>query len=193
MINIALKESWAGGEYFSRQFRQALAGSSFNITDVKHADAIIAHSLACYDLGEKSPATLYILIDPPYWPGKSFFGRVLSNKLAGGSAAKQNLGMKNHAKRMYWETAYILSKPAYISMAAKNNGALDFLSGLSQKSIYLIRNEKDKFCSADIQTALVAYPNVTFVPLPGEHDDYYTNPGPYINLLAHYFTSIGKV
>jgi hypothetical protein len=192
MINVAIKEGWAGGEYFTKQLRQDVASAGFTVTDVKHADAIIAHSTAVYDLEEKSPATLYLLIDPPYWPGKSVISRILSDKRTKKSAGRQNPGWKNFAKKTFWESAYIIAKPVYTTAALKNNGSLDFLSALSQKSIYLIRNEQDAFCSADIQTALAAYPNVTFVPLPGGHDDYYTNPGPYINLLAHYFKSIGK-
>ena len=192
MINVAIKEGWAGGEYFTRQFRQALNGAGFTLTDVKHADAIIAHSTACYDLSEQTPATIYILIDPPYWPGKSILGRAISKKRTGTSTVSRNQGWKQMIKETFWEGIYIASKPGYTSVALKKNAGLDFLGRLGRKSIYLIRNQDDEFCSPDIQTALAAYPNVTFVPMPGEHDDYYTNHQPYINLLNHYFKSIGK-
>jgi hypothetical protein len=193
MINVAIKEGWAGGKWFTRPLRQQLAAAGYAVTDVRHADAIIAHSSACYDLTIKSPATLYILIGPPYWPGKSIFSRVFAKKRADNHAVRLNHGWKYWLSKNIHEIIYVFAKPSYTVTALRNNGSLDFLGELQTKSVYLIRNQDDYFCSADIQTALAAYPNVTYVSMPGEHDDYYTNPQPYIDLLSGYFKSTVKV
>jgi hypothetical protein len=192
MLNVAIKEGWAGGEWFTRLLRQQLAASGYTVTDVQHADAVIAHSTACYDLTAKSPATVYLLIGPPYWPGKSIFSRMFAKKRADNRTVRQKQGRSYWLNKTLHETLYIFAKPAYTSTALKKNGSLGFLSELKQKSVYLVRNQNDYFCSADIQAALAAYPNVTYVALPGEHDDYYTNPQPYIDLLTHYFKATGK-
>jgi len=59
---------------------------------------------------------------------------------------------------------------------------LSFLDRLNKKVI-LIRNSNDKFCSPKIKQAVSKMPDVRFYELPGEHDDYYTNPRPYIALI----------
>jgi len=51
------------------------------------------------------------------------------------------------------------------------------------QNVLVIRNKQDALCSADLKVALAAYPDFYYWELPGEHDDYYTNPKPYIDLL----------
>lgn len=189
MINVAIKEGWASGEWFTEPLRQALAANGYQVTDVLHADVIIAHSEACYGLTTKTPANLYILIDPPYWPGKSLAGRMFAKKHADNKNIRAKMGYKYWLNKTRHELVYTLAKPSLTTLALKNNGRLDFLSRFSSKAVYLVRNQNDYFCSPDIQTALAAYPNITYVALPGEHDDYYTNPQPYIDLVTHYFKS----
>jgi hypothetical protein len=54
---------------------------------------------------------------------------------------------------------------------------------LKEKNVLVIRNKQDQICSADIKVAMAAYPDFYYWEMPGEHDDYYTNPKPYIDLL----------
>jgi hypothetical protein len=189
MIHVAVNEGWAGGKWFTQPLRQALAASGYEVTDVLHAEVIIAHSTACYALSNKTPANLYILIDPPYWPRKSIFSRMLAKKHADNKTVRGQQGLKYWLNKNLHELGYICAKPAYTKLALKNHDSLEFLHSLRTKSVYLIRNDQDNFCSPDIQTALAAYPNITYVALPGEHDDYYTNPQPYVDLVSHYFKS----
>lgn len=179
MINVAVMEGWAGGPRLSGQFRDALRAAGYGITDPAHADVIIAHSVACYFAPVKTPAKLLILIDPPYSPGKHIINRIIANK----SNGIQVNGWKAKLSRAFWELTYIFAKPSYTSTAISKNGSLDFLSSHSDKSIYLVRNETDYLCSADIQVAVNGHPNIRYVTLPGGHSDYYANPQPYIALL----------
>lgn len=183
MVNVAVMEGWAGGPRLSKQFRQALGAAGYTLTGPEHADVIIAHSGGCYFVPVKSPAKLVILIDPPYWPGKTIVSRLFVKKYQDNRLTRRTLGWKAWLAKTGWEAFYILAKPGYTTAALKKNGSLDFLNDLKQKPIYLVRNDADYFCSADIQAALNGYPNITYVPLPGQHDDYYVNPGPYIALL----------
>jgi hypothetical protein len=183
MVNVAVMEGWAGGPRLSRRFLDAVRAAGYNLTDTAHADVIIAHSTACYLIPNKTPAKLLILIDPPYWPGKSIVSRVLAKKRSDSQSVRQAGGWKPWLAKTGWEAMYVLTKPGYTTAALKHNGSLDFLSGLKHISTYVVRNEKDDFCSADIQVALNGHSHVRYVPLPGEHDDYYVNPQPYIALL----------
>src|SRR5262249_31508955 len=131
-----------------------------------------------------SSVQLYILIDPAYWPGKSIISRVLSKKNSDSKLVRAQLGWKALFKKTFWELVYIFTKPNYTVLAIKQNGNLNFLVDLKDKPIYVIRNQNDYFCSPDIEVALQSHPNIRYVKLPGEHDDYYTNPQPYIALLT---------
>lgn len=176
-------EGWAGGLQLSKQFRQALITAGFNITEPWQADVLIAHSTACYDLPIKSPINLFFLIDPPYWPGKSIFNRAVEKKRIDSKMTNQAGGWTAVLKKTVWEGLYIFKKPKYTPLALKNNPSLDFLGPLKSKQVVLVRNKDDAFCSPDIQVALSGFPNVRYAVVPGGHDDYMTNPQPYIDLL----------
>jgi hypothetical protein len=131
----------------------------------------------------KSPVNLYFLLDPPYWPGKSVYSRAVEKKRIDSKMTNQAGGWTAVLKKTIWETIYIFKKPKYTSLALKNNQSLDFLIPLKSKQVILIRNKEDTFCSPDIQVALSSFPNVRYAVVPGGHDDYMTNPQPYIDLL----------
>ncbi|MBX4201345.1 hypothetical protein KW803_00405 [Candidatus Saccharibacteria bacterium] len=183
MINVAIMQGWAGGKWNTREFEAALAAAGYNVTPTLHADVIIAHSTACYDLPAKTSATYFVLIDPPYWPGKSIVKRMLDKKKFDTKLAKQALGWKAVAQKTFWEIVYIFAKPKYTQIALQHNSQLTFLEKLKEKNVGIIHNENDYLCSPDIQVPIASYPNVKFIRLPGGHDDYYTNPQPYIDLL----------
>ena len=183
MVNVAVMEGWAGGPRLSKQFRDALLAAGYSITPASHADVIVAHSMACYFVPQKTPAKLLILIDPPYWPGQSLLTRMLAKKKADSQMVRQAGGWQAWLTKTMWEIAYIFAKPSYTTTALKHNGSLAFLAGHKHKPTYVVRNQNDYFCSPEIQVAMNGYPNVTYVGLPGEHDDYYVNPQPYIALL----------
>lgn len=183
MINVAVKQGWAGGKWHTRQFEAALKGAGYEISDDMHAEVVIAHSVACYDLKIKSPATYFILIDPPYSPGKNILQRFIDKQLQDNKTLSARYGKKYVVKKILWGIAYAIMKPQYLDLALKNADKLDFLDELKEKNVLVIRNKHDPICSADLKVALAAYTDFYYWEMPGEHDDYYTNPQPYIDLL----------
>lgn len=181
-VNVAIKPGWAGGKWHTQLFESALATAGYTVTDVLHADVVIAHSTACYDLKTKSPAPFYFIIDPPYWPGRSILSRLVQKNKHDNAWLKQTFGRNYILKKKVWEGVYILAKPRYTALALQNS-SLGFLADLKDKQVTIIRNELDDFCSPAIEVALASYPNVRLIKLPGLHDDYYTHPQPYIALL----------
>lgn len=183
MINVAVKQGWAGGPWHTKQFEAALKTAGYEISDELHADVVIAHSVACYDLKIKSPATYFILIDPPYNPGKNILLRFMEKQLQDTKTLAAKYGKKYVVKKILWGIAYALMKPQYLALATRNADKLDFLNQLKEKNVLVIRNKQDLICSADMKVAMAAYPDFYYWELPGEHDDYYTNPKSYIDLL----------
>jgi hypothetical protein len=183
IINVAVMQGWAGGKWHTRQFEAALQAAGYTVTDVLHADVIIAHSTACYDLPAKTPAQYFVLIDPPYWPGKSLLARILEKQKYDAKLHKYPTPLKLKVQNLFWGVVYIISKPRYTQLAFQHHGQLNFLQNLKSKHVGIIHNEQDYLCSPDIEVPIVSYPNIKFIRLPGGHDDYYTNPQPYIDLL----------
>lgn len=183
MINICVMPGWAGGKWDTKDFERALTAAGYTVTGPLHGDVVVAHSAACYDLKIRSPATYYFLLDPPYWPGKSIFKQVYEHARNATKFAKANRGWKFLVIKSFWHVIYVFAKPSYTINGFKHHDNLEFLRELSEKKVVVIRNEQDEFCSPDIQVALASYPNISYVTLPGIHDDYYYNPQPYIDLL----------
>jgi hypothetical protein len=85
--------------------------------------------------------------------------------------------------RFMWQLFYAIIRPGDIVISLRNHKSLNFLEKLKQKKIIIVRNSSDEYSSPEIGTRLAEYSNIKLVELPGFHDDYYTNPKPYIDLL----------
>ena len=133
MINVAVKQGWAGGKWHTRQFEQALKAAGYSITDELNADVVVAHSIACYDLKIKSPATYFILIDPPYWPGKSILSRFIEKQKQDNRNLKNRFGQKYLLQKIAWGIFYIFARPQYTLIALRGSGQLGFLDELAVK------------------------------------------------------------
>ncbi len=183
MVYVCIKPGLTEGERHTLLLKQALESSGFETSKYEDADAVIAHSTACYDLPLKTPANYFILVDPPYWPGKSLWKRLWEEKISNSKKINKKYGLKYTFQKIIWELTYIVTKPGYILMAFKNDNKLDFLNVLKDKHVLIVRNENDTMCTATIHVALAPYKNVYYRTVPGMHDDLYENPQPYIDLL----------
>lgn len=183
MINVAVIPGWGGGAWHVRNFVAALKVSGFEVTDAARADIIIAHSVACQDLPKKTPAVLYVLIDPPYWPGETIIKRFLTHVRNGSPTAMKGQGFTYRFQELFWRAVYLIAKPNYTAMVLKNSSGMEFLEEIKDKNVWIIRNQNDPYCSPDIQLPISSSKRVSLINLPGEHDDYYFNPQPYIGLL----------
>lgn len=61
-------------------------------------------------------------------------------------------------------------------------GRLNKLTNQPGRKTIIIRNQDDPFSSPDLKSKL-KNKNTKFIELPGPHDDYVTNPKPYIKLI----------
>ncbi len=184
MKAVAILHGWAGGWWHVREFTKELHKKELKVVkNSRVADIIVAHSTGCYRLPEKSEAKLVVLLGPPYWPSKSILHRLLRKKGHDTKLRVRDRGLLFTINKFIWEIIYVLIKPSYTFIAMKNHRYLHFLDLLENKKVILVRNEEDFFCSPEIKEAVKKYRNVRYVQLPGGHDDFMTNPGPYIDLI----------
>lgn len=184
MKTVTISHGWAGGHWHVKRFVKALIEEDFRIIkNSKRANVIIAHSTGCYRLSEDSKANVILLLGPPYWPSQSILRRLLKKK---GHDTRQRIndqGILFTINKFLFEIIYVIIKPSYTLIALKNHRYLHFLDLLENKKVILVRNEEDYFCSPEIEEAIKEYKNVRYVSLPGGHDDFMTNPQPYIDLI----------
>lgn len=184
MKSVAIVHGWAGGKWHVRRFVRALNESGFETRKRQaKADIIVAHSTGCYRLKENTQAKLILLIGPPYWPSKSILHRLLKKKRHDTHHRLRNEGLLFTINKLLFEIIYIILKPSYTFIALKHHRYLHFLELIKNKPVVLIRNAEDYFCSPEIEKAVKDYKNVRYVELPGGHDDFMTNPGPYVDLI----------
>lgn len=184
MKTVAILHGWAGGSWHTTRFVEALKNSGFRIIkNPRESDIIFAHSTGSYRLPENSQAKLVIIVGPPYWPSQSMLRRLLKKKTHDSRHLINNRGYLFTLKKTFFEILYVLVKPVYTIIALKNHRYLHFLELIKNKKSILIRNEDDYFCSPEIEVATNKYKSVNYITLPGGHDDFMTNPQPYIDLL----------
>lgn len=185
MKTIAILEGWAGGPWHTKQFRRALAEAGYKIAPKSTADIIFANSAGCYDIPLGVSAKLVVLVDAPYWPGKHLLRRLFVKVKTDSKTVIERFGWKHFLAKKFWELLYILIQPRYTWLGISQHNKTIFLDNLKNKPVIFIRNELDDFCDPNIAKHLQTYKNVQLVNLPGEHDDYYYNPAPYIEIIEN--------
>ncbi len=183
MNSVAIVYGWAEGSWQSKLFRKALKAKGLSVTqDLATADIIVAHSAGCYaDLG-KYQAKQIILIGPPMWPGRTLLGSVV-RKL------KEDLdttysghwaGWLNKILHNWW---YTLTTPK-ASYEAFGLAPKKLPHAKKGQKILLIRNKLDTFCHPRVAEFISKDRDYKYVQLNGGHDDCWTRPERYIDLIA---------
>ena len=84
---------------------------------------------------------------------------------------------------MAHNTLYIFTKPSVTYKSLVNRWKKTLPVVTSRRKILLVRNAVDPFTYPDLQNILPITAGYDFVELPGGHDDCWSNPKPYIDLL----------
>ena len=183
MKTVAIIYGWTGGGWSARHFRDELQKAGFKvISNREKANIIIAHSAGCYRVPDNTSAQLILLIGVAYWPEKRLRSRAM-NRFINGLKQDRDRGGLYIFHRFMWQLFYAIKRPGDVVTSLRNHKSLDFLEKLKQKKVIIVRNSCDEYSSPKIGTSLTGYSNIKLVELPGFHDDYYTNPRPYIDLL----------
>ena len=184
MKTVAIAHGWAGGKRHVRRFLKALKENGFEERKrLAKVDVIVAHSTGCYRLKENTHAKLILLIGPPYWPSQNILKRLIKKTVHAKRVNAKNEGYVYVIHKLMWEIIYVIIKPSYTFIALKHHRYLHFLELIKNKKVVLIRNQEDYFCSPEIEKAVKDYKNVRYLELPGGHDDFMTNPRPYVDLI----------
>jgi len=59
------------GKYTTRPLRKALERAGYKVVPSAQADIILTHSAGCFELPAPRKGQVVVMVDPPYWPGRS--------------------------------------------------------------------------------------------------------------------------
>lgn len=187
MKTAVLIEGFSGGPLHTRNFRHTLGEAGFRVVkDKNSADVVIAHSAGIYAVPHDTMAKVLLLIGPTYWPNQPLFKRFVRHARSSGKNQKQQFGWKFFIWTRLKQFFYFFARNKYLWLGIKNNNRLDFLDRLTAdpgRKIIIVRNQDDDYCSPEIENVCKTYETVRFVTFPGQHEDFVTNPKPYIDLL----------
>jgi hypothetical protein len=186
MKTVTVIEGFSGGPKKTRRFKQALAAAGFKIVNNRHqADVIVAHSAGIYAVPVNADAKLLMLIGPNYWPEKPLLKRMRGHMKAATKNQISNYGWRFYFWTKILEFYYFFTRNKYMWLGIIHNNKLDHINKLISKhgrKTLIIRNREDSYTSSQVLKE-INHRQVTLIELPGIHDDYYTNPKPYIDLL----------
>lgn len=154
------------------------AGFEF-VSDPSSADIIFAHSGGCFLIPPESNASIVVLVGLPYWPGRS---RILATIIKTWRDYKQSIHQQTLGAwsiKLLYHMLYAF-KLMYAWQMARQQTINSPWNG-SQRQV-IIRNRHDAYCSPEVLGAPFNGPR-TFISFPGEHDDCWSNPKAYLDML----------
>ncbi len=168
------------GPAIGRQLVKACEQAGFVVVhNPTAADIIFAHSGGCLLVPLKNKARLVVTVGIPYWPGRSWFTCLVIKVSREFRLYRQQRRLSQWGRKWTYHFRYVLNLKDHIRMAM-NLGA-DKPWNSTQYQI-ILRNRDDATCSPHILDLPFKGPR-TFISLPGEHDDCWDNPTPYVHLL----------
>ena len=173
---VAIVHGWSEGKAHSSKLKKMLRAEGFEISkNLKTADVIIAHSGGCFMMPETSSAKIVLLVGLPHNPGTRL-SRSLRTKL------------KTDPKNKYWYKKSVLNSYYFIRHPRRHqhmykNWKNNKLPEFEDASFIAIHNEKDPFIHSAELTKLADEKNWKLKRLSGHHDDIWSNPAPYIQIL----------
>lgn len=176
-MKVGISYGFAEGPAQAKKLIRLLKENGFNTTKrLERADIIIAHSGGCYLLPEKGKAEVVMLVGFPFWTDKNP-RKGLAEKLA------QEIKDLSWLRKTFFNTIYFFAWPQrwYHMYKAWQKVTLPQTSNYG--SIISVRNEHDPFMHPIESEALATERGWKLHKLSGGHDDLWTNPQPYVDIL----------
>ena len=174
----------ASGDRLGGRLRRELRHAGFTIAKKSDdADIIVAHSAGCFWLQDTRQDQKLMIIDPPYWPGRTVRDRAKEKSDANFHYRRYDYSHRLWLTKNLWGFYYLIRDMKRTVHIAKRVKDFDLPSVIGDKSVLLVRNKLDSWCTPDLDYLKHNHRNLKIVELPGEHDDWFFNPKPYVDLL----------
>jgi hypothetical protein len=180
---VALQYGVLTGRRVGKKFCKTLAEAGYQLVqNAQDADIIIGHSAGCFWLPQAPTKQKLMLINPPYWPGRSVTERAKARARTHLRYRRYGYNFKQWLWRSAWGAFYGLDIPRtrLINRVARE---YELEKIITNHTAVIVRNSDDDWLTPDVEKLTHDHPGVQVVHIPGDHDDLWLNPRPYVEAL----------
>lgn len=186
MKKVCILYGWAEGTWQAKKMVNRLQDSGYAVVNDQHeADIIVAHSTSCYLLSKRITAHTIMLIGLPYWPGRNLLVCSIKKLIEDYHYTRRSDGFMWWINKSMHGIWYFISTPKMTYDVITKRSPTQLPLAKQGMNIILIRNQADTFCHPHIQEKLPGTAKYDFRTLPRGHDDCWSNPQIYIDILTN--------
>ncbi|MDB5169843.1 MAG: hypothetical protein JWN82_239 [Candidatus Saccharibacteria bacterium] len=179
---VAIQYGVVTGPWVGKKFRRALTAAGYrHVEDIAEADIIITHSAGCFWLPPSDQPLL--LINPLYWPGKTIRQRVKDRARSHRHYRQNGYPLGYWLGRTWWGVYYGIvdyRRTRKIMNYAEQFDLPQAIAAIAGRRVVIVRNDKDDWLTPDLDSLRAANPKLSIISVPGDHDNCWYNPEPYI-------------
>lgn len=178
---------FAEGPWHSKKLRNSLAQAGcMESGDPMSADIIISHSGGCFFLPQPSRARLTLLIGVPFSPDRQLAVTLVDKIRNDFLEYSRKKLLRKWLTKTIWNLVYLLLHlPRNITLCFKAVRQNRIGVSVPGKAV-LVRNQEDPFCRPEIAKHTIYLEHI-HESLPGSHDDCWSNPDPYVELIRKHY------
>ena len=182
---VAILPGIFSGRHTTRRLRRTLKHAGYTVvTNTTEADIIFAHSAGCLWLPKTKTKQTFVIVNPPYWPGKSMAQRGLSRLRTNALFWRYGIPAGRWLERNFLGVYYTILEPRRTLYIARHMAQYDLCETLDLGNpVVLVRSQVDDWLTPDLDALQQTYRNLRVVSMPGEHDDFNYHPERYVDLL----------
>ncbi|HSX04908.1 MAG TPA: hypothetical protein VLF69_00325 [Candidatus Saccharimonadales bacterium] len=167
------------GPFMGRPLVRALEQAGFTIAaNPTQADVILAHSGGCFLIPQPNRAKLIVQVGIAYWPHKLWLASTVRKVYREGKLYFRQHRLREWAHKWLYHVRYSSLSTALRMLRSR---PINQPWNSTQPQV-IVRNHHDVYCSPEIYKVAFRGPR-TFLSLPGEHDDCWEHPEPYVRLI----------
>lgn len=183
-VKVAIRYGVVCGPAHGKRFRAELQKAGYKyVKRLEEADIIVAHSAGCFWLPEAPTKQRLLMIDPPYWPGRSIGERAWRRLRTSVQFRKYGYSFFYWLEHYLWYFFYSVKDAPRTWRIIKTAPKYDLALKVKNQRAILVRNDDDDWLSPDLDSLRIINPHLIIKKLPGEHEDCWHNPKPYVKLL----------
>ena len=147
------------------------------------ADVVIGHSAGCHHIRPAKNQKLLLLIGPLYGRQPLFIRTSQEWFFDSLYYFKKGLVIKWLLKNIYYLYFGLRHPQVTLKVYRQVRKPLPAKAINSYKKVLVVRNSRDHFCERSIQELVKTWPAASLVQPEGHHDDLWTNPRLYVDLI----------
>ncbi|HSH17772.1 MAG TPA: hypothetical protein VK978_00150 [Candidatus Saccharimonadales bacterium] len=183
---VALIYGIGEGDYHGRAFVGALQMAGFEVVrKAKEADIVVTHSGGCFFLPKLKLDQKYVLINPPYWPGKSLLLSITQKVVIDFIDYAKDFKISDWLYKTFVNIVHILRYSIKSLLIAHHAHRRRFYKSLRDEDTIIIRSNRDTFLAPNADKLLEQKLGrvIRLYRLPGQHDTCWRDPAPYVEII----------